>query len=216
MTLSRTYLESLTTADLISLADDYGIDIPEGLSRRFIIGELLEVIDEPPKASGQGDMNINNSIQITTTLPKTYNETQISAILRNPAWIFVYWDINDADMRALQHPKQFSTFILRVLYFAEPEDEKPAEVYEIPVQNSDRERYIFLSQSFKIVRVDLIIEFKNKEPLVLAHSQKIVIPKSEIQISSPVLNDTIAPILEISGLPELYRAQYTNHRQSFS
>ena len=123
MTLSRTYLESLTTADLISLADDYGIDIPEGLSRRFIIGELLEVIDEPPKASGRGDMNINNSIQITTTLPKTYNETQISAILRNPAWIFVYWDINDADMRALQHPKQFSTFILRVLYFAEPEDE---------------------------------------------------------------------------------------------
>ena len=156
MTLSRTYLESLTTADLISLADDYGIDIPEGLSRRFIIGELLEVIDEPPKASGQGDMNINNSVQITTTLPKTYNETQISAILRNPAWIFVYWDINDADTREMQHPRSFSTFILRVLYFANPEDEKPAEVYEIPVQNNDRERYIFLSQSFKVVRVDLI------------------------------------------------------------
>ena len=44
--LSRTYLETLSTADLISLADDYGIDIPDDLNRRFIIGELLEFADE--------------------------------------------------------------------------------------------------------------------------------------------------------------------------
>ena len=46
MLISRTYLESLSTADLISLADEYGIDIPEELNRRFIIGELLEVIED--------------------------------------------------------------------------------------------------------------------------------------------------------------------------
>ena len=44
--LSRQYLESISTADLISLAFDYGIDIPENLSRRFVIGELLEAAQE--------------------------------------------------------------------------------------------------------------------------------------------------------------------------
>ena len=43
MLLSRTYLESLSTADLFSLAEEYGIDIPENLNRRFIIGELLDI-----------------------------------------------------------------------------------------------------------------------------------------------------------------------------
>ena len=46
MRLSRAHLETLPTADLIALADEYGIDIPENLNRRFIIGELLEAAEE--------------------------------------------------------------------------------------------------------------------------------------------------------------------------
>ena len=42
--LTRSHLETLATADLISLADEFGIDFPENLNRSFIIGELLEVI----------------------------------------------------------------------------------------------------------------------------------------------------------------------------
>ena len=44
--LSRAYLETLPSADLIALADDLGIDIPENLNRRFIIGELLEASED--------------------------------------------------------------------------------------------------------------------------------------------------------------------------
>ena len=44
--LTLSYLETLSSADLIALADDYGIDIPDNLNRRFIIGELLEVAQE--------------------------------------------------------------------------------------------------------------------------------------------------------------------------
>jgi len=40
--VSRTWLESLSTAELIKLADSFGIDIPHGLERIFIIEELLE------------------------------------------------------------------------------------------------------------------------------------------------------------------------------
>ena len=43
--LSRPYLESLTSAQLFELAEQYGIDIPPDLNRRFIIGELLEELE---------------------------------------------------------------------------------------------------------------------------------------------------------------------------
>ena len=77
MTLSRQYLETLTSADLIELADEYGIDIPEGLSRRFVIGELLEAIDDP-HLDNKNDLAVDESnVQTPVVLPKSYNETQI-------------------------------------------------------------------------------------------------------------------------------------------
>ena len=88
--LSRAYLETLPSADLIALADDFGIDIPENLNRRFIIGELLEAAED----MDDSDDDLEESSEITTAdLPETYNETVISAVLRNPVWLFVYWDV---------------------------------------------------------------------------------------------------------------------------
>ena len=44
--LSRGHLETLTSSQLIALADEYGIDIPDDLNRQFIIAELLEFAKE--------------------------------------------------------------------------------------------------------------------------------------------------------------------------
>ena len=41
--ISRAHLESMTTSDLIKMADNLGIDIPPDLDRIFIIEELLEI-----------------------------------------------------------------------------------------------------------------------------------------------------------------------------
>ena len=45
-TITRAYLESLPFSDLLALADTYGIDVPDNLNRRFLIGELLDVVKE--------------------------------------------------------------------------------------------------------------------------------------------------------------------------
>lgn len=217
MTLSRIYLETMTSDDLISLADEYGIDIPEGLSRRFIIGELIEAIDEPHSEQADNDLVIDDlEVKESSVLPKSYNETQISVILRNPAWAFVYWDLNDTDSREAQQTKSFSTFVLRVLYFAQVDDEKPSEMYDIPVKSEDYDRYILLSQAESVVRIDLVAEFKTLEPRILARSRKIIIPKGCPEITSRSLTEKIDPVLELSGFAELCRTHYTNHRQSFS
>ena len=93
--LSRSYLETLSTADLISLADDYDIDIPVELNRRFIIGELLDVADELQKEN-KNEMIIASSAgtaEDVDKLPESYNETRVDVLLRNPPWAYVYRDI---------------------------------------------------------------------------------------------------------------------------
>ena len=44
--LSRGFLETLSSIELIRLADEYGIDIPDDLSRQFIIGDLIQLGEE--------------------------------------------------------------------------------------------------------------------------------------------------------------------------
>ena len=216
MTLSRQYLETLTSADLIELADEYGIDIPEGLSRRFVIGELLEAIDDP-HLDNKNDLAVDESnVQTPVVLPKSYNETQITVILRNPAWAFVYWDLNESEYREAVQTKSFSSFMLRVVYFSSMEDETATEMYDIPVRYEDSDRYILLSQAEVAVRIDFVAEYKNHEPRILARSRKILIPKGCPEITSKSLSEKKDPVLELSGFPELCRSHYMNHRQSFS
>ena len=43
--ISRAYLETLSFSDLVNLADEYGVDVPEDLDRRFLIEELFEIAE---------------------------------------------------------------------------------------------------------------------------------------------------------------------------
>ena len=96
--LSRAYLETLSSADLFALADEYGIDVPENLTRRFLIGELLDVAEELVQERLGDDMAISDDAAISTELPESFNETQIDVVLRNPVWAYVYWDISASEL----------------------------------------------------------------------------------------------------------------------
>ena len=43
--MNRASLEKLSFSDLVQLADEYGVDVPEDLDRRFLIAELLELFE---------------------------------------------------------------------------------------------------------------------------------------------------------------------------
>ena len=73
--ISRAYLETLSFSDLVKLADEYGVDVPEDLDRRLLIGELLELSEENKHGEEQ-NMIISageGSCQ-DVNLPKSYNE----------------------------------------------------------------------------------------------------------------------------------------------
>ena len=104
LVLSRKKLESLTNDELSKLADEYGLDIPSNLNRNFIIGELLEYAQElEDAAQSDGELSYVDSDDADEEnesdfqLPKSYNETKINAVLRNPAWVYAFWDISEAE-----------------------------------------------------------------------------------------------------------------------
>jgi hypothetical protein len=139
--LDQPFLESITTAELLKLADRAGIDLPPGLDRSIVIEELLETGDfigspfeKPDKAGGKQNLEANRSLgdsggppppeeklevkssqPVTAPLPKQYNISYIEVLIRDPLWAFAFWEINAHDKETLEKAADFGGYCLRVL-----------------------------------------------------------------------------------------------------
>jgi len=217
--ITRSYLETLSTADLIGIADEYGIDIPENLNRSFIISELLEVAQEFREIVEEDITTSEENAPVHVeeeSLPDSYNETMICGVLRNPAWIYVYWDISAADVARLNNDFSFTGLCLRVSYWENEDDEKPLESFDVQIAMTDRQQYILLSASKNFVRVDLVAMKTGKDDENLAITRKIELPKgSSILNSLPGRELDLIPAIELSDMRELLTFHFENHRQSF-
>ncbi len=217
--LTLAHLETLSSADLIALADDYGIDIPDNLNRRFIIGELLEVAEESGlEATRSPSMNENAEIpEENRELPESFNETEISVILRNPAWAFVYWDISEDALQRISDSPRFKNLVLRVSYFDKEDDVTPVEYYDLQITLADREQYILLETGKKYLRVDLVAFFIDGNYDSLTISEKIRLPETPAIFAKafPGQEVNIPEILELSGMKKLLKNHYEKYRQSF-
>ncbi len=216
ISLNRAYLETLTTEALVRLGDEFGVDIPPALNRRLIIGELLEVQDEfysnAPASSSFADALPQGS---TDTVPESYNETQINILLRDPGWIFVYWDFRSVEFSACTSQRGFESFGLRVSFFEDKNLSQLKDSYNIAVSPSDRKWYVHLSEHCCFCRVDLLSMCSLNRDTVLAQSNIVGVPPVagiEIPKSGSVRE---APLLSLSGINDLRKKHWRNHRQSF-
>ena len=87
---------------------------------------------------------------------------------------------------------------------------------ELTISTEDRAQYIFLPSGKNSFSIDLIAEFSNFEPKKLATSRRVTIPSGAPVISLKSLEMPISPILKLSGMQELLKSHYENHRQSFT
>lgn len=217
--LSRNTLETLTSSQLIDLADEYGIDIPDNLNRQFIIEELIEVAKEIDENSNYketikvSDDAVNT---IATELPESYNETKIDVMLRNPVSLFVYWDFSEVQLKQLKSNK--ISIYLQISFFDSMEAEKPEDTFEIQINIEDREQYILIPGGKKFVRVDLMQNTTSSMDAVLAVSSRLSIPQGSEEFMNfhPGENLKIKPILELSGIKTVLTNHYNNYRQSFN
>lgn len=216
ISLNRAYLETLTTEALVRLGDEFGIDIPPALNRRLIIGELLEVQDDfysdAPASASFADVLPQGSAD---TVPESYNETRINILLRDPGWVFVYWDFRAVEFSACTSQRGFEAFGLRVSFFEDERLSRLVDSYTITVSPSDRKWYVHLSEHSCLCRVDLLSMCSLDRDTVLAQSNVVGVPPV-VGIELPK-NGAVKdpPLLGLSGISDLRRKQWKTHRQSF-
>ena len=215
--MNRTYLETLSFSDLVKLADEYDVEVPENLDRRFLIAELLELY-EAEKIHGSDNMIISSSDNLpkSEVLPKSYNENEISCVLRNPAWLFVFWNISESDSLMLKSLGSYN-LMLRVCSLASAEDQIPEEAFEIQAATDTQEQYVLIPQGKRFVKVELIYVTANSGK-VLAFSPVIEIPQGNDVMNNlhPGKKNDFSEVLKLSGVESILISQYKNHRHSFS
>lgn len=209
-TTTRSYFESLSTAELISLAENNGIDIPQDLERIFIIEELLECTsakEQEPKE----DIQINPSVTESVELPKQYNISFVDIVIRDPLWIFVFWEIKEHDKEIHEKASDFNGYCLRVIPLNENFTASKAleDSFTIPVSTDDRARYIGFADfaDHSSVNTDTncfrikLSAIRTEEEFQIAVSQPFRMPRLITNEEIHKINEN--PLCKLSGIEDL-------------
>ena len=213
--ITRSYLETLSFSDLVGLADEYGVDVPEDLDRRFLIAELLELAQE--EAEQDDEMIISSEKgDGKQALLGNYNETQVSCVFRNPAWLFVFWNINENDLSGMKEPN--GSLMLRMCFLEDSKELIPEEAFEIQASTTSQEQYVLIPADKSFVKVELLYSAGAGSGKVLAFSPVVTIPKGSDLVNEmqPGAYENIPKILKLSGMEASIAEQYRKHRHSFS
>lgn len=215
-TLDCASLEKLPFSDLVKLADEYGVDVPEDLDRRFLIAELLELSEESKHLDEEMTVASEFEEGGSVVLSGNFNETQVSCVLRNPAWLFVFWNINELVLNRIKETPGGS-LKLRICSLADPKDLKPTEAFEVQTSSTSQEQYVLIPKGTKFIKVELVFVTPGAGE-ILAFSPVVSIPQGSNLVNDlqPGRDMEFPPIIELSGMKEILTEQYKNHRHSFS
>ena len=213
-------IEKLTTFSdeaLLSLADKIGLIVPPDLERPFLIEALLEAFvedSEERKASGDSSVRIEEakysgsesddldiSLDFVPSLEERYNETMVRLLVRDTAWAFAFWDVNE-DERATLRGSGGMGFFLRVMEENGKGASRAAEHFDIPVGESDLQWYINLPQPDSRYRIDLCCHVNGKVR-VLAKSNVVHTPRGMLAEQTSAIDVKTAELLALSGFGEL-------------
>ena len=214
--INRASLEKLSFSDLVQLADEYGVDVPEDLDRRFLIAELLELAEESNNIDDEMIIATESDNPQSTVLNGNFNETQVSCVLRNPAWLFVFWNLNDNDAARINENPACS-LKLRICLYSDIKDSKPDEAFEVQTPSQSQEQYVLIPKGTKYIKVELVFVTAGAGEII-AFSPIVSIPQGSSLVNDlqPGREEDFSPVIELSGIRELITEQYKNHRHSFS
>jgi hypothetical protein len=211
---SRTLLESMSTGELIKLAEDIGIDIPPGLERIFIIEEILDNSGNEGKEE-KDDLQVNPSYIEPVFLPKQYNISFIEIIIRDPLWVFVFWEIKGNDRELHEKASDFNGYCLRVIPLNEGETitKSKENSYTVSIEAGDTARYLgFAEQTPQdtgrfIIKLSVI---RGDTELQLAISQPFTLPR--LVYNDSFSNTEQHPLIRLSGVQDFSTIKNTDRK----
>jgi hypothetical protein len=158
--LDRSFLERLSTDELIKLADTCGIDIPPDLARSIIIEELIDIDaenEEPEERKFQPLRERN--LSDTAPIPKQYNITFIEVLIRDPLWAFTFWEINTNSKEWYERSAAFGGYFLKVRPAGGDVAAAEDRSFTVAVGNQDNAWYLGFSPAGGCFRVELCAHY---------------------------------------------------------
>jgi len=210
--VSRQWLESLSTDELIKIADTYGIDIPAGLERIFIIEEILEAANSENQQPAE-DIVVNPTYSETALLPKQYNISFIDVVIRDPLWVFVFWEVKGHDREAHENADDFNGYFLRVISCDEQKT-TGENYFTVPVGTDDCARYLGFAEQPEDASLCYIIKLgviRGDSELQIASSAPFYMPK--LSDNEIIAEQSRNPLIRLSGVQDLSITKNTD-RQS--
>ena len=206
--LTRSFLETLSSEELIKWADHYGIDIPPGLDRVFVIEELLEIAALDMDIEEEYVEEPTGKFAVPAILPKQYNITFIETLVRDPFWVFVYWEIKGGDREIFENSLNFIGYHLKVSPWGRT---APDEIFTVPLTPEDSARYLGFTPAneakealCRYYKVDLFVE-KTEEEIFLASASPFRLPALSPRIEkqeSCIANKF--PLIRLSGIEDFH------------
>ena len=222
--LSRAYLESLTTDELVETADNLGMDVPDDPDRLSIIEELLEIASGEP-GDTSSEKETSNSVLSdfylleSVPLPKQYNITFINVMIRDPLWAFVFWEIKAQDKEQFEKAPDFTGYYLKVSPMPASKEKNSLQasgriesdkVFSVSVSPNDTAWYLGLSptaaeetssQEQIYYKVELCAGFgykiEDETEMVLAVSAPVRLPGLPEMPRAPLKGEN--PLVRLSG-----------------
>jgi len=215
---SRTRLESLSTGELIKLAEDVDIDIPPGLERIFIIEELLlENLHSKKheKEDNESELTILPSHMDPVAIPQQYNISFIEVIVRDPLWVFVHWEIKEQDRRAHENAGDFNGYYLRVYQLKEGETTPSTKEnsFILQIDENDSGRYLSFTERLPADSGCYIVKLcvnRGDAEIYLAISQPFRMPRLVNNTGNGEFDQN--PLIRLSGMADLATIKTINRQ----
>lgn len=211
--LSRAYLESLSTEELLAVADKIGLDIPLDLNRTFIIQEILDAHAELLNVESYDLQEESaDTFERKKNKPSSaiYNSTYIDVLLRDPVWAFVFWHIREQDRRTYEASHDFNGYFLRVSSCV-PGKTTEGESFSIDVDIQDGSWYICFPAPQGWFTVELFVK-KGRQHILLATSRPFRIPRTVRFSPLELEQHPLGPVLLLSGIEQMrivYAKEYS-------
>jgi hypothetical protein len=156
------YLEGLSTGELYSLAEDFDVELSPESERQHIIWELLEnapclnLYRQEMKKKREAVIRVESPEQDSLNktmlelppqapLPKQYGFTYLDVLIRDPFWVYAFWEISSADKRNYEKLPGFCHFLLRVMRKEYPKNSSVPNIVSIQslkIGARDNSRYL--------------------------------------------------------------------------
>jgi len=206
-------LNALSNDELLKLGESLGLEIPRGLERPFLIGEILEAAkDQEPSPQEQAVSGLDlrkaeveaavdaDQSDPAAVLPQRYSENCIHAMVRDPEWAYLYWDLREEERLALRDGDQRQLSI-RVLELASAQDQPQNALswFEFQVQPEDGEWFVNLPED-GAGYVFEIAALSGQERRLIARSNVVTAPRRRRAEDFARLPRRTRVLMELAGL----------------